>query len=266
MAHMLYTYLRRRRPSAYAVAVSDNAAPPTYTTFVGSTERSVIHEKAFSTEKQIIRTSTDSNSVSSSSRSSFCDDLRLNGQRVALFPQYSCQEQVTLMIREDMLPNLPGSFTVFKDNQRLFEVDRERPSATHRTNIVDAETQTVIMAVRKNFGTIPVSFSFEDPSGKRLVDLEGEFFVPHSGAKSTAHMINAETGNKLDLSMKGSYLNRHAVIKDENGEVLVRMISNIFEARSIVGHRRTYELKVRAGVDLSLAVAMIIALHCRESK
>lgn len=174
--------------------------------------------------------------------------------------------QTTLIMKEDMVPAMPGSFTVWEDNKRVFEIERERPSLTHRTKITDAQSQKVIMAVRKNVCTVPVSFSFEDSSNKRVVDLEGKFFVPYSGAESVAHMVNAETGSKTDLTMKGSYMNRHAVIKDENGEVLVRMISNVFEVRNIVGFRRTYELKIRAGVDLSLAVAMIVALHEREQQ
>lgn len=255
---MLYTYLRRRKAGAYDVSLSDTAAPPSYAT--GD------NRKVFTDEKKSPRVSEDDvNSISSSSASSFCGDLQMNGEPVAVFPQYSSREQTTLIMKEDLL-NLPGSFTVYRGEQAIFEIDRQRPSMTHRTNIIDAETQAPIMAVRKNVATMPVSFSFEDASEKRLVDLQGEFFVPYSGAKSTAHLINAETGRNISLMMKGSYMNRHAVIKDESGEVLVRMISNVLDARSLVAHRRTYEIKVRAGVDLSFAVAMIVALHEREQQ
>ena len=254
MAQMLYTYLRRRKASAFDVQVSGTAAPPSYTPGM----------KPIS-NKNISGISEDAKSIASSA-GSFCDDLQMNGQAVALFPQYSSREQTTLIMTEDMLPNLPGSFTVWNGDQRIFEVDRERPSLTHRTNIIDAETQAPIMALRKNLYNVPVSFSMEDSNGKRVVDLQGEFFVPYSGSESTAHLINAETGSKVDLKMKGSYMNRHAVIKDGNGEVLVRMICDVFQGRNLVGHRRTYTLKVRAGVDLSLAVAMIVALHERDQK
>jgi uncharacterized protein YxjI len=261
MAQMLYTYLRRRKTSAFSVAVSNEAAAPSYR----EKESQSTELDGTMIEKSCARYSEDAKTICSSD-GSFCDDLHRTSEPVAIFPQYTTSEQTTITIKEDMLPFLPGSFTVYQGSRRVFEIDRERPSLTRRTNIIDATSQKIIMTVRKNICTVPVSFSFEDASGKRVVDLQGEFFVPYSGAQSTAHMVNAETGNKMDLTMKGSYMNRHAVIKDEHGDVLVRMISNVFEARNLVGHRRTYELKVRAGVDLSLAVAMIVALHDREER
>jgi len=256
MAMMLYTYMRRRK--TVEIGTATNAAPPSY--------RQRSHSSGCrieGVEKDITYTSQDTKACSDNERSGD-EATGIVNQSIAVFPQYVAKESTTLVMKEDLVPYLPGSFTVWTGNARLFEIDRERPSLTHRTNIIDAQSQELVMAVRKNLCNVPVSFTFEDPCGKRILDLQGEFFVPYSGSKSTAHMVNAETGDKIDLTMKGSYMNRHAIIKDESGHILVRMTSNIFEARNLVGHRRTYELTVQAGVDLSLAVAMILSLHERE--
>lgn len=253
MAQMLYTYLRRRK--AVELGTATNAAPPSYT------------EKGRSTSWPL-ETSEKKNL---SGPASLCESGRSISEStlslpVAVLPQYVAKETTKLTMKEDLIPYLPGSFTVWQGNKRLFEIDRERPSLTHRTDIIDAQSKQLIMAVRRDICSIPVSFAFEDCNSRKIVDLQGDFFVPYSGAKSTAHMVNAESGRQTTLMMKGSYMNRHAVIKNEEGEVVMRMLSNVFEARNLVGHRRTYELTVQAGFDLSLAVAMILALHEREQQ
>jgi hypothetical protein len=94
-------------------------------------------------------------------------------------------------------------------------VHRDRPSFHHRQQIVDATTDETIFTVQRNVGTLPSSFTFVDPEGTRIVDLQGNFFRPYTGAKSSASRLNAETGRKIDLLMHGSYRNRHAVIKNK---------------------------------------------------
>jgi uncharacterized protein YxjI len=257
MAMMLYTYLRRRKTVNLGTAA--NAAPPSYS----EKDRSSSWPLEL-TGKTDSHAKTEPNAALCESIESVAKDL-LNSP-VAIFPQYVALETTKLVMKEDMIPYLPGSFTVWQNNKRVFEIDRERPSLTHRTNIVDAESQQMVLSVRKNLCNVPVSFTFEDAGSKKIVDLQGDFFIPYSGAKSTAHLVNAETAMRTTLTMKGSYMNRHAVIKNEEGEVVVRMLSNVFEGRNLVGHRRTYELTVQAGFDISLAVAMIVALHEREQQ
>lgn len=250
---MLYTYIRRRK--TVEVGIAANAAPPSY----NEKERSVSWE--LEGGKKV---SSASSMTSQSSAEEGSDSTSRVSCPVAAFPQYVAKESTTLLMKEDLIPYLPGSFTVWQGNQRVFEIDRERPSMTHRTNIIDAQSREKVIAVRKNIYNVPISFTFEDPDSKKVVDLQGEFFVPYSGAKSTANMVNAETGSKTTLTMKGSYMNRHAVVKNEAGEVLARMTSNVFEARNLVGHRRTYEVTIRPGADVALMIAMIVALHERE--
>lgn len=260
MAMMLYTYIRRRK--TVDLGTAENAAPPTY-----SEKGRASSWPLESSESKGRDAKSDAGSDAALCKSTYQSAAQESlGCQVAIFPQYVAQETTKLVLKEDMIPYLPGSFTVWQDNKRLFEVDRERPSLTHRTNIIDTETQQLVLAVRKNVCNVPVSFTFEDCSSKKIVDLQGDFFVPYSGAKSTAHLINAETGMRTTLAMKGSYMNRHAVIKNEDGQVVVRVLSNIFETRNLIVHRRTYELTVQAGFDISLAVAMTVALHEREQQ
>lgn len=256
MAMVLYTYLRRRK--TVELGTADNAAPPSYK------EKDLSSASSAESLKKVSSEATMNSKASAVGEKSTEASTCQVSPPVAVFPQYVAKEPTSLLMKEDLVPYLPGSFTVWQGNQRVFEVDRERPSMTHRTNIIDAQSRELVMGVRKNICNRPLSFTFEDPRSKKIVDLQGEFFVPYSGAKSTAHMVNAETGNKMSLMMKGSYMNRHAVIKNEAGEVLARMQSNIMEARNLVGHRRTYEVTVQPGVDVSLVIAMIVALHERE--
>lgn len=116
------------------------------------------------------------------------------------------------------------------------------------------------MTIRRNLGTLPRSFTFLDPTGNRIVDLQGNFFVPFTGAKSTVFLLNA-AGQKVELSMQGSFQNRHAVIKNSEGDELVTMSSD-FELRDLVG-RRTYTVDIRAGVDMAVVVGLIVALDAR---
>jgi hypothetical protein len=259
MATLLYTYLRRRKSAHLGTA--SNAAPPSYSEKGRSSSWPLTASADECTRNAKI--DTEKSSAGSEAQSSPQPAL---GCPVAVFPQYVAKEATKLVMKEDMIPYLPGSFTVWQDSTKIFEIDRERPSLTHRTNIIDARTQDFALAVRRNIYSAPVSYSFEDCSSKKVVDLQGEFFVPCSGAKLTAHMVNAETGKRTTLTMKGSYLNRHAIIKDESGRVMVRMLSNIFEGRNMVGHRRKYELTIQPGFDIALAVAMTVALHEREQQ
>jgi hypothetical protein len=93
--------------------------------------------------------------------------------------------------------------------------------------------------------------------------FKANVFVPATGAKSTAFLMNAETGQKTELVMKSSFKSRHATIRDANDEVLVDMDSDIFDVKSLVVGKRTYKIVVRAGMDMALAVALIVALDAR---
>jgi uncharacterized protein YxjI len=41
------------------------------------------------------------------------------------------------------------------------------------------------------------------------------------------------------------------------------MTSNIFELRNVVGGRRTYNVTIRAGLDMAMVVGLIVALDAR---
>lgn len=186
---------------------------------------------------------------------------------ITLFPQYTAQEPATLVIREVGLPHFSDSFTVTNKTTEaeLFNIKRERPAIGWRQHITDATTNAPVVTLRRNLGQLPVSYRCLDPTnGDKVMDLQGNFFVPFTGSESTATMLNTATGEKAELEMKGSYRNRHArILNKATGETLVEMKSQVLELRNVAGGRRTYEVVVREGMDLVVAVAMIVALDAR---
>jgi hypothetical protein len=191
----------------------------------------------------------------------------LTARPVGIFPQYLASQITTLKIREASLPNLPDSFVVSTAidgvDTPLFKVHRAYPSWHKKQAILDAKTEQEIMTVQRNPYSLPQSFSFLDPSGNRICDIRGNFFVPYTGGKSTASFLNCGTGEKVELVVKGSWKNQMGAIK-MNGEVICSMESDIFEVRNVVGGRRTYRVQVREGMDLCMAVGFVCAMDGRE--
>jgi hypothetical protein len=187
---------------------------------------------------------------------------------IGIFPQYLASTTTNLEIRENSIPNLPDSFlvsTIIEGvDTPLFKVHRSYPSWHKKQVIIDAKTDVEIMTVQRNPYSFPQSFDFIDPSDKRVCDVQGNFFMPYTGGKSTASFINASTGEKIELVVKGSWKNQMGAIKDAQGNILCKMESNIFELRNLVGGRRTYNLTVREGMDLVIAVGLICAMDARE--
>ena len=239
---MIYTQYARRHDKT-GINTASNASAPSYKEQEGD-------------EKNAVVTNLSTDSLTSNTPAISAP--------IAIFPQYLTSDTTTLTIREDGFPSLGSSFSVTKDNTPIFTVDRERPSFRNRQHIIDASTQKPIYTVQRYIGNLARSFSFVDPNGTRIVDLQGNFFVPYTGAKSSAFLLSAETGEKVELMMHGSYRNRDAAITNkETGEVLVEMKSNIFELRNVVGGRRTYTVTIRAGLDMAMVVGLIIALDAR---
>lgn len=256
---MLYTRYARSHDKT-GLSGASNATPPAYDETPSHTEAEKDVEEDI-IEKNGTLTATSSTHTSTEELTQSTPHLNAP---IAVFPQYLSKTTTTLTIREVGFPNFSDSFTVSNGSEQIFNVHRERPTIGWRQHITDAHTNAPVMTIRRNLGQLPVSYRFEDPAGAKVVDLRGNFFLPHTGAKSSAFLLNSETGEKTELAMRGSYRNRHATITNKaTGEVLVEMKSNIFEVRNVVGSRRTYEVTVRAGMDLVLAVGMIIALDAR---
>lgn len=122
------------------------------------------------------------------------------------------------------------------------------------------------MTVRRDVGKLPLSYRFDDDSETKILDLQGNFSVPLQGARATAFFTNAIDQSSVQLSMQGSWRNRHAVIKNVvTDEVVATMNSELLNARNLVGSRRTYEVSVAAGIDLAVVTAMIVSLDARSS-
>lgn len=235
---MLYTQYARSHDKT-GLSYASNIAPPSY-------NEPATYSNSYDEKKEVTTT-----------------EHQLDAS-IAILPQYIAKETVTLTIREVSFPHLSDSFTVSESGNEILSVNRERPALGWRQTIRDTKANTSLMTLRRNFGQIPISYSCFDPNETKVLDLQGNFSVPFSGAKSSAFLLNAETGEHLELSMHGSHRNRHATIKNATTqEVLVSMESDIFEARNIVGGRRTYTVTIKAGVDRVLAVAMIMALDAR---
>jgi uncharacterized protein YxjI len=261
-ARIFYTkYIRSHdKTGLWPASNATGTPPPDYEKAITVSETSPDLEKALKAKDETYIEEVSSNSSFVSLTPKHTPTL---SQTTSIFPQYIAGTTSELTIKEDGLPNLSESFTIFNGGSPLFKIDRQRPSRRHRQQMIDLQTGELIMSLRKNFGTLPRSFEFFDPSNNRVLDLQGNFFVPATGAKSRAFMMNAETGQKTELVMKSSYKNRHATIRDANDEVLVDMESDFFGVRNLVGGRRTYKIAVRAGVDMALAVALIVALDAR---
>jgi len=193
---------------------------------------------------------------------------------IAIFPQYLTTGLTTLIIRESSIPHFSDSFSIhLADTEApIFHIRREIPSFRHKQNLIDARTNQPIMRIRRNVGTLPRSYWFEDPEGKKICDVQGDFFVPFTGAKSRALFKNAAAGvggrdvaETTELDMQGSYRNRHAEIKDKpTGQMVATVRCNLWNKRFLAGGRRTYVASIRAGVDMATIVGLITALDARS--
>ena len=267
-ARLAYTQYARKF-NRVDLAPAMNAAAPSYrgapieTDATMSTGMDDEKSTQLTDEKNTKNQVTEYKAANSSTSSLSSTTPQLNSP-VAIFPQYIAHSTTTLTIRETGYPSFEGSFIISDGTTELFRVHHQVPSFRHKQHIIDQRTGEPIFTVRRNAGSRPRSYVFEDPSGNKVVDLQGNFFVPFSGAESTACLINAETGSRMALSMKGSWRNRHASIKDaDSGEVLVNVQSDVLEFRNVLGGRRTYSVTVRGGVDLAMVTGLVVALDAR---
>ena len=215
---------------------------------------------------------------------------------IAIYPQYITQKPTTLTISETSLPNLPSGFAItttssvdLTQHKEIFRVHRSRPSLHHDQTLIDATTSKPIFTIRRDVGTLPRGYRFEDPSnGNTILHLPGSFFVPTHGARANASFIDAVSGATAHLYMKGSWRNRHAAISMKlNGSrrpsgtsktthsasptvdlgvsevVIANMDSELLNAKNLVGGRRNYTVNVAGGVDMAMIVGMVVALDAR---
>ena len=243
--------------SAAAAALTDDAHP----------ESETDKEEILVAEQELLAEATSDHNALTNTPSNNSSNA------IAIFPQYLTTGLTTLIIREASVPHFQGSFSVsLADSETsIFHITREIPSFRHKQNVIDARTNLQIMTIRRNAGTLPRSFWFEDPTGKKICDVQGEFFVPFTGAKSKALFKNAaavdsavERAGVTELCMQGSYRNRHAEIKDKSsGQMVATVRCNLWNQRFLAGGRRTYVASVRAGVDMAVVAGMITALDTR---
>lgn len=259
-ARYLYTRYSRSHDKAGLHGAS-NASAPAYNenTLPGSDDEAAIEKNGFPSDVKVISASEEDDSTTSLS-----SDTPAAARPIAIFRQYLTTATTTLTVRENSLPSLPDSFTVANGTTPIFNIHRERPSLRRQQIVTDARTSAPVMTVRHNVGTLPASYTFVDPSDNRILDLQGNFFIPNTGSRSTAFLLNSETGQKIELALQGSYRNHKGMITNkETGEVLVTMKSNIFELRNVVGGRRTYTVTIRAGIDMAVVTGLIVALDAR---
>lgn len=187
--------------------------------------------------------------------------------QIAILPQYMTQNPTTITIREVDIPKFSGFFTVtLQDGREIFQIVRERPSFSHRHHIIDPNINATVLTTRRDIGKLPVSYQIQDDCKNQIVDLQGNFYVPLQGARATAVFFNAVDQRSMQLSMYGSWRNRNAEIKNSTtGEVVATMQSEFWNARNLLGSRRTYVISVCVGVDLALVTAMVICLDARSS-
>jgi hypothetical protein len=124
------------------------------------------------------------------------------------------------------------------------------------------------MTIRRNVGALPRSYWFEGPIGAKILDLQGDFFIPFRGAKSRALFKNAVSNtpgaDDVELCMQGSYQNRRAEITDKaSGNTLETVRCNVWNRRVLAGGRRPYVVSVAPRVDLALIAGMIANLDAQ---
>ena len=290
ISRMIYTQFQHASPHELNVAsnaVHDGPPPNSGVDCPdGSQEIAVIeNDKMGATsiaEKEMVsQVSSEVSSTGSTEALSTEAPMAPPGVSVSLLPQYITKEPTTIVIAEASLPKLGSSFLVTtqasadvaaEPTQELFQVKRARPSLHNDQTIWDATTDQAVLTVRRDLLTLPKGFRFEDPADKTILNLPGHFFVPTQGTRAFASFINASTGTEIKLFMRGSYHNRHATIHledpstgDKEGYLLAKIDSEILNARAILGGRRTYEVKIAAGVDVALITGMVIALDARSS-
>ncbi len=210
LGRLAYTqFTRRKGPElSYASTAETNVNgllgfnPEQMTLHHASSAEDVEHES--STDNKELHVVENELLTESASDQSFSTSS-LPHASIAIFPQFISTGHTTLIIREWSVPHFSESFSVHVaaaggQSAPIFNIERDIPSFKHRQKVTEASTGKAIMSITRNVGSLPRSFWFEDPNGAKILDLQGDFFVPFTGAKSRALFKNAATPKGINAS------------------------------------------------------------------
>ncbi|KAK4695656.1 hypothetical protein P7C71_g2126, partial [Lecanoromycetidae sp. Uapishka_2] len=127
------------------------------------------------------------------------------------------------------------------------------------TDVHDKE----IFALKNKHFTIHKSFHAEDPHGKDLFVVKGEFAVLAS--KSTVHFKNASDGHEVELEVRGDWFDRSANITF-GGQPVAHISRSFFNVREIFADKDTYFVHVAPNVDLTMIAALCVCLDEEETE
>ena len=84
-------------------------------------------------------------------------------------------------------------------------------------------------------------------------------------SKSDISFINAQTGQRVVLKIKGNFFDTSAEIRLDN-MVVARIDRKLWNAAELLGGKQTYWLTVAPGMDMACAVAACICLDERRNE
>jgi uncharacterized protein YxjI len=154
-----------------------------------------------------------------------------------------------------MKSNLRGTFATITSptGQTVLTIEAPFLSRSHRKNVFD-NNGALLFTVRKGRSSLGVShYYFESAVDKHhILELHSEW-IGRSSARTTASFVDAVSQHEEVLEVEGA-----AIVETETGCVVARM------DREKLQLRHTYQLMVMAGVDVALAVGVMMCLDEME--
>ncbi|KAK4186171.1 tubby C-terminal-like domain-containing protein [Podospora australis] len=183
-------------------------------------------------------------------------------QPLAVFDQFITPHPQTLVLKEGFM----DSFDIKNVNgQPIFRVEGKILTAHGRKSFFDMQGNHLFDLI-KELLHYHATFACETPGDKRKVlKVKSKFAL--LGSKARATFTNSRTGQPVTLAMDGNWFDTTAEIKDATTGVIVaridRKLMNMGEA--FLG-KQTYHLTIAPGVDMTLIVAMAIALDEKNNE
>ncbi|KAL1629005.1 hypothetical protein SLS54_001697 [Diplodia seriata] len=142
------------------------------------------------------------------------------------------------------------------DGRAIIQVKGEYFSLSGRKHVMDMQGN-VLFTIRKEHFSIPTCYYAEDPSGRRLLEVQSKWSCDFTSTH----------GKQEKLMMKGNFFDTTADITDEvTGQLVATIDRKFFNAREIFGGQQTYVVTVAPNVDMTVIAAMCICLDEKRNE
>ncbi|KAL1647989.1 hypothetical protein SLS58_002313 [Diplodia intermedia] len=183
---------------------------------------------------------------------------------LGLFPSFIARQAEPLVLKEKVMSLSGDSFSIKTvDGRAILQVKGEYFSLSGRKHVMDMQGN-VLFTIRKEHFSIPTCYYAEDPSGKRLLEVQSKWSF---GSSKAICSFTSTHGKQEKLMMKGNFFDTTADITDEvTGQLVATIDRKFFNAREMFGGQQTYVVTVAPNVDMTVIAAMCICLDEKRNE